>query len=94
MVTSFISICLGRFGFSFSKLKWKTKNELQIWTSRSSYFENRITISFFVLSLSVSIETKIKTFTSNFALQFIKKNQPTKQTNKQKSEMALSVHGL
>ena len=32
MVTSFIRY-LSRFGFSFFKLKWKTKNKLQIWIS-------------------------------------------------------------
>ena len=61
MVTSFISICLSRFGFSFFKLKWKTKNELQIWISMSSYFENRKSISFYVLRLNFSIKTKTKT---------------------------------
>ena len=61
MVTSFISICLGRFGFSFFKLKWKTKNELQIWILMTSYFENRKTISFYVLRLNFNEETKTKT---------------------------------
>ena len=57
MVTSFIS----RFGFSIFKLKWKTKNKLQIWILMSSYFEKRKTISFYVLCLNFSIKTKMKT---------------------------------
>ena len=73
MVNSFISICLNRLGFLFFKLKLKTKNELQIWIPLSSYFENRTTILFYVSSLNFSIETKITTFVSNFAFQFIKK---------------------
>ena len=61
MVTSFISISLNRSGFSFCKLKWKRKNELQIWISKSSYFKNRKTILFHVICLKFSIKTKIET---------------------------------
>ena len=60
MVTSFIRY-LSRFGFSFFKLKWKTKNKLQIWISMFSYFENRKTSYFDVFCLNSSLETKIKT---------------------------------
>ena len=86
MVTSFVSICLSRFGFSFFKhgllrpcfkLKLKTKYDLEIWISISSYFENRKTISFYVLCLSFNVETKIKTL---FLISHF--NLSKKQTNK------------
>ena len=38
---------LSRFGFSFFKLKCKTKSKLQIWISMFSYFKNRKTIKFY-----------------------------------------------
>ena len=38
---------LSRFGFLFSKLKWKIKSKLQIWISMFSYFKNRKTIKFY-----------------------------------------------
>ena len=60
MVTSFIRY-LSRFGFSFFKLKWKTKNKLQVWISMFSYFENRKITYFDVFCLNFSIETKINT---------------------------------
>ena len=74
MVTSFIRY-LSRFGFSFFKLKWKTKNKLQIWISMFSYFENRKSTYFDVLRLNFSIETRIKTLYYNFIFQFIEKTK-------------------
>ena len=50
-----------RFRFSFFKLKWKTKNKLQIWILMFGYFKNRKTTYFHVFCLNFSIETKIKT---------------------------------
>ena len=65
MVTSFIRH-LSRFGFSFFKLKWKTKSKLQIWISIFSYSKNWKTTYFDVFCLKFSIETKIKLQISNF----------------------------
>ena len=74
MVTSFIRY-LSRFGFSFFKLKWKTKNKLQIWISMFSYFKNRKTTYFDVFCLNFSIETKIKTIFQISYFNLAKKNR-------------------
>ena len=52
---------VNRFSFLFFKLKWKTKNEIQIWISMFSYFENWKIIYCYVLCLNLSTEIQIKT---------------------------------
>ena len=74
MATSFIRY-LSRFGFSFFKLKWKTKNKPQIWISMFSYFENGKTAYFDVFCLNFSIETKIKTL---FLISYFNLSKKTK----------------
>ena len=74
MVTSFIRH-LSRFGFSFFKLKWKTKSKLQVWISMFSYFKNLKTNYFDVFCLNFSIETKIK---SLFQISYFNLSKKTK----------------
>ena len=57
MVTSFVSICLRRFGFSFFKLKWKTKIEFKIRIQSPVILKIE---NHFVFCLNFSIETKIR----------------------------------
>ena len=69
MVTGFTSICLSRFGFRFSNLNVNQKTNFK-YEFQSSYFENRKTISFFVLS-QLQYKPRNQNFISNFAFTFI-----------------------
>ena len=61
MVTSFISICLSRSGFSFFKLKLKGKMNFRFEFQCSVILKIEKPFSCFVSCINFSLETKIKT---------------------------------
>ena len=73
MVSSFIRFCLSRFGFWFFKLKWKTKNKLQIWILMFSYFKNRKNHLFWCFLPKLEYRNENQNYISYFIFQFIKK---------------------